>query len=80
MTAAGVATLSLAAILDPSSAKAKDMPDDAKNFYVSDQVTVQKVTFLNQYKMKVAGTSSCPRPSIAPSSHPAIVVGHPWER
>jgi fermentation-respiration switch protein FrsA (DUF1100 family) len=77
MTAAGVATLSLAAILDPSTAKAKDMPDDAKNFYESDQVTVQKVTFLNQYKMKVAGNLFLPKTLDRDAAHPAIVVGHP---
>ena len=31
------------------------IPEDAQNFYTSDKVTKQAVTFLNQYKMEIAG-------------------------
>lgn len=34
---------------------------DADNFYKSDAVNVEKVSFLNQYKMKVTAIFSCPR-------------------
>lgn len=34
---------------------------DADNFYKSDSVNVKKVTFLNQYKMKVVGNLFCRR-------------------
>ena len=34
---------------------------DADNFYKSDLVSVEKVSFSNQYKMKVAGICFCPR-------------------
>ena len=34
---------------------AADMSNGADNFYKSDEVTTQKVTFKNQYKMKVVG-------------------------
>lgn len=33
---------------------------DADNFYKSDSVNVKKVTFLNQYKMKVVGNLFLP--------------------
>ena len=54
------------------------MPDGADNFYKSDKVTVQKVTFKNQYQMTVAGNLFLPkdRNRRTRSSRP-IVVGHP---
>ena len=39
------------------------MSNGANNFYTSDKVTVQKVTFKNQYLMNVAGTLSLPTAS-----------------
>lgn len=51
--------------------------DDADNFYRSDKVTAQKVTFRNQYKMKVAGNLFIPKASDQNGKWPAIVVGHP---
>lgn len=47
------------------------------NFYSSDKVTVQKVTFNNQYHMKVAGNLFIPKDLDRDSKHPALVVGHP---
>ena len=58
-------------------AKAQDMSNGADNFYTSDKVTSQKVTFKNQYQMKVAGNLFLPRASTERSKAPAIVVGHP---
>ncbi|HYI96120.1 MAG TPA: hypothetical protein VEX68_21430 [Bryobacteraceae bacterium] len=37
--------------------------DGAANFYRSDKVTAQKVTFRNQYEMKVAGNIFIPKAS-----------------
>src|SRR5688572_14905381 len=54
-----------------------DMPSDASNFYQSDRVILQKVTFRNQYQMKVAGNLFIPKDVNRSSKHPAIVVGHP---
>ena len=51
--------------------------DGADNFYKSDKVTAQKVTFRNQYKMKVAGNLFIPKASNQNGKWPAIVVGHP---
>ena len=53
------------------------MSNGAANFYKSDKVDVQKVTFKNQYGMKVAGNLFVPKTSNRDTSWPAIVVGHP---
>ena len=49
----------------------------ADNFYKSDQVTMQKVTFPNQYQMAVAGNFYAPKGLDQGARHPAIIVGHP---
>ena len=58
-------------------ATAQDMSDGAANFYKSDKVTAQKVTFKNQYDMKVAGNLFVPKTLNQNVRNPAIVVGHP---
>ena len=50
---------------------------DADNFYKSDAVKMEKVTFLNQYKMKVAGNLFLPQAMKEGERLPAIIVGHP---
>jgi fermentation-respiration switch protein FrsA (DUF1100 family) len=57
--------------------EAQDMPPGAANFYKSEKVTVQKVTFNNQYKMKVAGNLFLPKSADKDVKHAAIIVGHP---
>lgn len=59
------------------SAIGADMANGANNFYRSDRVTVQKVTFKTQYQMKVAGNLFTPKNLNRNSKSPAIVVGHP---
>lgn len=54
-----------------------DMSNGADNFYISDRVTVQKVTFKNQYQMNVAGNLFIPKNLHRNAKNPAIVVGHP---
>jgi hypothetical protein len=54
-----------------------DTRDGADNFYRSDKVTVRKVTFQNQYKMKVVGNLFVPKDLARGARSPAIVVGHP---
>lgn len=54
-----------------------DMSNGADNFYTSDKVTVQKVTFKNQYQMNVAGNLFLPKNLDRAAKNPAIVVGHP---
>lgn len=53
------------------------MSHGADNFYTSDRVTVQKVTFKNQYQMQVAGNLFVPKNLDRNVGHRAIVVGHP---
>ncbi|GEM31500.1 membrane protein [Nocardia neocaledoniensis NBRC 108232] len=54
-----------------------DLSHGADNFYTSDQVTKQPVTFQNQYRMEVAGNLFVPK-NLAPGTRaPAMVVGHP---
>ena len=54
-----------------------DMSRGAANFYTSDQVSVQPVTFKNQYGMNVAGNLFVPNNIDRNTNNPAIVVGHP---
>ena len=49
----------------------------AANFYTSDLVTTQKVSFQNQYRMKVSGNLFVPKGLDRSAKHAAIVVGHP---
>jgi uncharacterized protein len=76
VTLARVAAMSLllAVITD---ARAQDMSNGADNFYTSDKVSVQKVTFKNQYQMVVAGNLFVPTDIDKNLKNPAIIVGHP---
>lgn len=53
------------------------MSNGANNFFKSDKVTVQKVTFKNQYQMNTSGNLFIPKNLKANSKYPAIVIGHP---
>jgi fermentation-respiration switch protein FrsA (DUF1100 family) len=77
LTGATVAALGMTLGLHIPLAKAQDMPNGADNFYTSDRVTVQKVTFKNQYQMDVAGNLFTPNSLDHNAKYPAIVVGHP---
>lgn len=50
---------------------------DADNFYKSNAVNVEKVSFLNQYKMRVGENLFLPKDMKAGEKYPAIIVGHP---
>jgi uncharacterized protein len=56
---------------------AGDMSNGAANFYTSDRVNAQPVSFKNQYGMNVAGNLFVPKDIDRNTTHPAIVVGHP---
>lgn len=60
-----------------SAVFAVDRPADADNFYRSDKVEIQKVTFKNQYKMNIAGNLYLPKDMDKSKKHAAIIVGHP---
>ena len=65
----------------PANSTAKLAPGDksngADNFYASDKVGVQRVSFKNQYRMNVVGNLFLPKDMARGSMNPAIVVGHP---
>jgi fermentation-respiration switch protein FrsA (DUF1100 family) len=77
MTGAGVVAFGAASLFDTTNAKAQDMSNGAANFYTSDKVTLQKVTFRSLYRMNVAGNLFLPNDLDRAARHPAIVVGHP---
>ncbi|MBB6054695.1 alpha/beta hydrolase [Tolumonas osonensis] len=56
---------------------AADMSNGADNFYKSDKVILQKVTFKNQYKMDVTGNLFMPKDTTNDAKKKAIIVGHP---
>lgn len=57
--------------------KSRPLANGADNFYTSDKVAVQKVSFKNQYQMTVAGNLFVPKALDRKQRSPAIVVGHP---
>lgn len=66
-----------AGILPASTVLAADMSNGAANFYKSEKVTVQKVTFKNQYNMDMVGNLFMPKGLGQKAKNPAIIVGHP---
>jgi fermentation-respiration switch protein FrsA (DUF1100 family) len=77
LSGAGAAALAVASLTNIPNAEAQDMSDGADNFYKSDRVNVEKVTFQDQYKMQVAGNLFTPKTLDRNARHAAIVVGHP---
>ena len=71
------AIMLLALLLSSLTATAADLSNGADNFYQSDKVTVQKVSFKNQYQMKIVGSLFMPKGMDKMAKNPAIVVGHP---
>ena len=63
--------------LQSSAAYAQDMSQGADNFYKSDRVTIEKVTFRNKLGMKVVGNLFVPKTLDRSARTPAIIVGHP---
>ncbi|ROM34177.1 hypothetical protein BK648_25945 [Pseudomonas poae] len=69
--------LALSVLLTSFSSLGADMSNGADNFYKSDKVTVEKVTFNNQYGMPVVANLFVPKNLAPASKNAAIVVGHP---
>lgn len=67
-------TLTLMMMLSTSISFAQT---DADNFYKSNSVKIEKVSFPNQYKMQVAGNLFLPKDMKKGETYPAIIVGHP---
>lgn len=72
ITAAVLGILSFGGI--PALAQGTPQGD---NFYTGEAVSMQKVTFKNQYKMTVAGNLFLPKALDQNLKHPAVIVGHP---
>ncbi|MDI7418653.1 alpha/beta hydrolase [Cronobacter turicensis] len=70
-------TLLLGLLASAFAASAADMSRGADNFYESDSVTRQKVTFKNQHQMKVTGNLFMPKEMNQHARNPAIIIGHP---
>lgn len=67
----------LGLVVSSFTALGADMSNGANNFYTSDKVNLQKVTFKNQYRMNVAGNLFVPKGANPGAGFPAIIVGHP---
>jgi fermentation-respiration switch protein FrsA (DUF1100 family) len=77
MAAVGMLSTSGGAAFAATAPTKTRLPNGADNFYQSAKVTVQKVTFKNQYQMTVAGNLFVPKALDRKKRSPAIVVGHP---
>jgi len=69
--------MSVALLTSSSFAIGGSTSNGADNFYKSDKVTTQRVTFKNQYNMMVVGNLFVPKNRNQSVQDPAIVVGHP---
>ena len=67
----------LGLIITTFTATGADMSNGADNFYKSGKVTTEKVSFNNQYKMKIVGNLFIPKNMNRNAKNPAIIVGHP---
>lgn len=54
-----------------------DLSRGADNFYVSDRLDSETVTFHNIYQMKMEGTLFTPKDMDRSKHYPAVIVGHP---
>ena len=81
--AAGITAIALGAISVTGSALAataqekSNLPVGADNFYKSDKVILEKVSFKTQYTIRVAGNLVSPKNLDRNSKARAIIVGHP---
>jgi hypothetical protein len=81
-TGSGVAALGMLSTIGSVAIAAEphkevSMITGTDNFYASDRVGVQKVTFKDQYRMNVAGNLFTPKNLDRSRKVAAIVVGHP---
>lgn len=66
-----------ALLATPVFATGADLSHGADNFYTSTDVTLEKVSFKNQYGMRVTGNLFLPKGMDRKAAHAAVVVGHP---
>ncbi|WP_416355854.1 alpha/beta hydrolase [Aureimonas phyllosphaerae] len=77
LATAGAMALGLASVATATKSLAQNLSNGAANFYASDAVTVQPITFQTQYRTTVAGNIFIPKDLDRSVDHAAIVVGHP---
>ena len=77
IAALGVLSVAGGSALAADSKSAVSPPEGADNFYKSDKVTVQKVTFKNSYNLQIVGNLVAPKNLARNAKVPAIIVGHP---
>ena len=77
IAALGILSVAGSSAFAADSQNASNMPEGADNFYKSDKVTVQKVTFKNQYSLQIVGNLVTPKNLAQNFNAPAIIVGHP---
>ncbi|KAL4941941.1 hypothetical protein BDV06DRAFT_193330 [Aspergillus oleicola] len=79
-----IAMLGAMTMVNTMLATAQNMSYGADNFYRSDNVTIQPITFQNQYQLTVAGNLFIPDNLYIPGNltrnadTPAIIVSHPF--
>jgi uncharacterized protein len=74
----GAAALGVTAVAGTAIADAaEERQGGPDNWYTSNRVTKQPVTFDNQYKMRVAGNLFTPKAARPNGGYPALVIGHP---
>jgi len=71
------AVFSLMSLMSHPPVSAQDMSNGADNFYHSKEVSMEKVSFQNQYKLSVVGNLFTPKGFNGQQKYPAIIVGHP---
>ncbi|MFJ4352859.1 alpha/beta hydrolase [Pseudomonas sp. NPDC089428] len=59
------------------TAGAADMSHGANNFYKSEQVSLERVSFKNQFQMNTVGNLFVPKNLSRNTRYPAIIIGHP---
>jgi fermentation-respiration switch protein FrsA (DUF1100 family) len=77
VAALGVLSVAGSAAFAAGNPPVPNLSHGANNFFKSEKVTAQKVTFNNQYQMKVVGNLFTPKGLDRHAKHPAIIVGHP---
>ncbi|BAO62209.1 hydrolases of the alpha/beta superfamily [Pseudomonas protegens Cab57] len=73
IAALGVLSAAGGAALATDSKSAVSPPEGANNFYKSDKVTVQKVTFKSSYSLQIVGNLVTPKNLDRNAKAPAIV-------
>ncbi|MEB6080438.1 dienelactone hydrolase family protein [Serratia marcescens] len=84
-TTVGVAAMSALAVTGSTAFAAEKTetsdfpppPAGADNFYMSDKVDIEKVSFSDQYTMRIVGNLVTPKNLNRSGKAPAIIVGHP---